>query len=62
MSGDTICQECGEINIPWFAPNEIFNKINGSPNGVLCPKCFMSKADSLGENIIFTVIYTNEQL
>ena len=55
LSGDTICHQCHNSNPAWYAPNDLFNLINGSPNGVLCPLCFQKKADEKGVNIIFTV-------
>lgn len=51
--GDSVCQNCHRENIVWSAENELFNKINGSPNGVLCPKCFENKAEEKGVKIIF---------
>lgn len=49
--GDTVCQNCGQPNPIWFAPNEVWNRIVGGPDatddpgGVLCPCCFMAKGD-----------------
>lgn len=50
---DLICQKCGSKNPAWYADNDLFNKVNGSPDGVLCPMCFQELADSKGINIIF---------
>lgn len=58
-NGDKTCLECGNENPAWYAPNDVFNEINGSPNGVLCPLCFQKKANELGKNIIFKVVDPN---
>jgi hypothetical protein len=50
---ESICQSCGNYNPIWSAPNELFNKVNGSPNGILCPNCFEKKADNMGIHIIY---------
>lgn len=52
---DLICQKCGSKNPTWYADNDLFNQVNGSPDGVLCPMCFQELADSKGRNIIFKV-------
>lgn len=52
---EAFCQKCGHPNPVWYAPNELFNKINGSPVGIMCPVCFQKMADEKGINIIFTV-------
>lgn len=49
------CQECGERNTIWYAENELFNKVNGSPYGIICPNCFLDKSEKLGMNLIFKV-------
>lgn len=60
-TGDSICHTCGVENPAWYADNELFNKINGSPNGVYCPLCFQKMADKAGLNIIFKVESIMEQ-
>jgi hypothetical protein len=50
---ESICRNCGCYNPTWSAPNELFNKINGSPNGILCPNCFEKKANDIGIHIIY---------
>ena len=42
---DTICQECGGPNPVWLVDNEIWNAVMGDEGGILCPTCFMIKAD-----------------
>jgi len=49
------CQVCGNDNPIWYCNNDLFNKINGSPNGILCPSCFSNKAEKIGIEVVFTV-------
>lgn len=54
-TGDQVCQECGGPNPVWFAPNELWNRVmggpdaTGDPGGVLCPACFIAKAEEHGQ-------------
>ncbi len=41
---ESYCHECNGPNVVWFAPNEIWNKVIGSSNGILCPVCFIKRA------------------
>lgn len=50
---EDFCQLCGGRNPVWFAPNELWNKVNGSREGILCPVCFQEKAGQLAINVIF---------
>jgi len=45
--GDT-CRRCGGPDVVWFAPNDLWNRVNGSPNGILCPTCFVRTAEERG--------------
>ncbi len=45
---ESICQTCGGFNPVWSANNDLFNKVNGSPYGIICPTCFIKKANELG--------------
>lgn len=52
-SAEFPCQRCGApgetINgAPWFAENDLFNEVNGSPNGFFCPPCFTDEATTRG--------------
>lgn len=47
------CQRCGGFNPAWTADNELFNKVNGSPNGIMCPTCFANMAQGKGIEIKF---------
>jgi len=58
--GDHICQKCGSDNPAWYAENELFNEVNGSPNGVVCPSCFIKMAEAKGINIMFKAVNPNE--
>jgi hypothetical protein len=40
-----ICQDCGREYGVWFAPNEIWNLVIPERVGILCPICFMTRAD-----------------
>jgi len=42
------CQECNGKNPIWYAENELWNRVMGSPNGIICPACFSRKAEALG--------------
>lgn len=46
--GDTICQSCGQPNPCWFAANEIWNRVVPERSGVLCPSCFIKRAELAG--------------
>ena len=51
------CGLCGNANNPtWYAPNELWNEVMGSPNGIICPKCFQDKAQAKGITTIGKVI------
>ena len=50
-SGDGDKADCGHANPIWFADNSLWNTVVGGegatddPGGILCPTCFMIKAD-----------------
>ena len=47
------CDNCGEVNVPWSATNELWDKICGDDKKLnICPKCFAQKAT--------TILKTNE--
>ena len=50
---EKFCQKCGGDNPTWYADNELFNRINGSPNGIICPVCFQKMCDAAGLSVIF---------
>lgn len=47
---ESTCQSCGGINPVWSADNELWNKVVGSPYGILCPTCFVKKANEMDIN------------
>lgn len=48
------CEDCDRPNPVWFAPNELWNLVmggpeaKGDPGGMLCPNCFMERAEKAG--------------
>lgn len=42
------CEKCRGPNPTWSADNDLWNKVIGSPNGILCPTCFFILAESKG--------------
>lgn len=40
---EATCQECGGPNTVWSAPNDIWNRVMGSPNGIVCFDCFVRR-------------------
>jgi len=48
------CDDCGRANPVWFAPSDVWNLVVGGPDatddpgGVLCPICFIAKAEAAG--------------
>jgi hypothetical protein len=48
------CTICGNSNPVWSAENNLFNKVNGSPNGILCPTCFAKMAKEKGIDVFFS--------
>ncbi len=45
---ESTCSACGGPNITWTTDSELWNKYNGSPNGILCPVCFVRMAEKQG--------------
>lgn len=45
---ESYCHKCGGHNPIWSADNELFNKVNGSGNGIMCPVCFDKMAREKG--------------
>lgn len=48
---EDICEICGGDNPVWSAENTLFNMVNGSPNGIICPTCFVKKANEKNINM-----------
>lgn len=49
------CGDCGGSTRCWFAPNDLWNRVVGSPYGMLCPNCFIDRAEAAGERPIWSV-------
>jgi hypothetical protein len=46
--GEGPCMDCGTLDTPvWSAPNDLWNRVVGSPDGYLCPWCFTVRADDV---------------
>ena len=46
VRGEGPCMDCGTLNTPvWSAPNDLWNRVVGSPDGYLCPWCFTVRAE-----------------
>ena len=41
-----VCQRCGQPYGVWFAPNEVWNAVMHERIGMLCPNCFIDKAEA----------------
>ncbi len=46
------CHTCGNNNPEWTADNSLFNEVNGSPYGIMCPTCFIKSANEKEVDII----------
>lgn len=49
------CQRCGGPNVVWFAPNELWNQVMGSGDGIVCPVCFVKAAERVGISAVWCV-------
>lgn len=38
------CQDCGRRYILWWADDDVYLKVHGTANGLLCPNCFDKQA------------------
>lgn len=56
------CQQCGNRNPTWYAPYELWNKVHGSPNGILCPCCFQTEAELKGFSVVFKAQLIGEHI
>lgn len=59
--GDTRCQDCHALYVPWFTANETWNGVMGGPEaredpgGYLCPTCFTKRAERSGLSTVWEV-------
>lgn len=42
------CRCCGQSNPVWSAPNDLWNCVMGGSDGILCPRCFIDRAEMVG--------------
>jgi hypothetical protein len=42
------CMDCGKPNLVWFAPNNIWNQVFPDRVGLVCPNCFIERAERSG--------------
>ena len=55
------CQECGNVNPSWHAPNDLWNKVTGNPPLIICPFCFQKRAESFGVVVHFVAESLTEE-
>lgn len=61
------CEDCGCQMLAWFAPNMIWNRVIGGPDaqydpgGVLCPSCFIKRAERAGIIDIWKVAPSSDE-
>ncbi len=46
--GDSKCQMCSRPNAVWWVQSEVWNAVMGSEAGILCPSCFIVRANLSG--------------
>lgn len=51
--GGERCQRCGNNYVLWHAPSELWDRVHGSPAGLLCPQCFSREAERFGISVDF---------
>lgn len=59
---EAICERCGGPNVVWFAPNDLWNRVIGSPEGIVCPRCFVLAAEAKGIDEIWSLAPSNATL
>lgn len=50
---EAICEQCGGPNVTWCAPNDLWNRVARRQDGsdpMLCPRCFIIRAEAAGIN------------
>lgn len=50
---ESYCHKCGSDNPVWSAENDLFNEVNGSPYGIMCPVCFFKMCQEKGVDVYF---------
>lgn len=54
--GHEICQNCGRGYVLWHAEDDLWERVHGTPGGLLCPACFDRQALDAGVLIEFRAI------
>lgn len=55
-SSEDVCDDCnGPNSPPWFAPSDLWNRVVGNEGGMLCPRCFIRRAQSAGVDGVWRV-------
>jgi hypothetical protein len=44
---ESFCHRCLRDNVPWFTPNDIWNRVMPD-DGIVCPVCFIQAAEQAG--------------
>lgn len=55
------CQKCGNCNVIWSAPPELWNELYPD-EGIVCPKCFSETAEKNGYSVMFRVEYKRSNM
>ena len=53
FEGGEWCQDCGRDYPLWHAEGNLWDRVHGSPGGLLCPACFDRQARESGTPIEF---------
>jgi hypothetical protein len=60
--GHEVCQDCGRGYPLWHAEGDLWDRVHGSPGGLLCPHCFDRQAQEAGFSIEFRAILRGPML
>ena len=55
------CQECGVENVVWFTDNIVWNRVIPGRTAMLCPICFIRRADGVIPNTGWKLVSENLQ-
>lgn len=45
---EDLCGQCGNPNPFWFVANDLWNRVVPERSGILCPTCFIERANKIG--------------